>query len=98
MMKRTQPASHRIVRWIFQRGNELLTCGVDRESDRPSYTLSLVPNGSVDAAIVEMFASGIVALQRHAGLAAQLRERGWTLIAYTGARSAGRRSVQPAVA
>ena len=98
MMKRTQPTSHRIVRWIFQRGNELLTCRVDQESDRSSYTLSLVPNSNVDAAVVEMFESGIVALQRHAGMAAQLRELGWTLIAYTGSRSADRRSYQPAVA
>jgi len=98
MMKRTQPTSHRIVRWIFQRGNELLTCRVDQESDRSSYTLSLVPNRNVDAAVVEMFESGIVALQRHAGIAARLRELGWTLIAYTGSRSAGRRSYQPAVA
>ena len=98
MMKRTQPASHRLVRWIFQRGNELLTCGVDRESGRSSYTVSLVPNSKVDGAIVEIFESGIVALQRHARIAALLRERGWTLIAYSGSRSAGRRSYQPAVA
>lgn len=98
MMERTRPTSRRIVRWIFQRGNELLTCGVDRESDRSSYTLSLVPNSNVDAALVEMFESGVGALQRHAGIAAQLRELGWTLIAYTGERAACRRNYQPAAA
>ena len=98
MMKRTRPTSHRVVRWIFQRGNELLTCGVDQESDRSSYTLSLVPNSNVNDATIEMFESGVVALQRHAGIAAQLRELGWTLIAYTGERSASHRRFQPVLA
>lgn len=98
MIKRTQPKSHRIVRWIFQRGNALLTCGVDRESGSSPYMLSLVPNGNVDGAIVETFESGVIALQRHARIAAQLRELGWTLIAYTGRGATGRRHYQPAVA
>jgi len=60
--------------------------------------LSLVPNSNVDGAMVEMFESGVIALQRHAGIAAQLRELGWTLIAYTGRGATGRRHYQPAVA
>jgi hypothetical protein len=83
MTKRTQPTSQRIVRWIFQKGNELVTCGVDRETGHPSYTLSLVSNIEADAGIVEVFESGVVALQRHARIAAHLRELGWTVVAYT---------------
>ena len=83
MSQRTEPASHRIVRWIFQKGNELVTCGVVQEAGRPSYTLSLVSNAKEDDGIVEVFESGVTALQRHARIAARLRELGWTVVAYT---------------
>ena len=83
MTKHTQPAAHRIVRWIFQKGNELVTCGVVQEPGRPSYTLSLVSNARDDDGIVEVFESGVMALQRHARVAAHLRELGWTVVAYT---------------
>ena len=84
MMKRTQPpTSHRIVRWIFQKGNELVTCGVVQETGRPSFTLSLVSTAKEDHGIVEVFESGVMALQRHARVAAHLRELGWTVVAYT---------------
>lgn len=73
---RVHPASRRIVCWIFQPGNDLLTCGVDRDSNRASYTLSILPNSNVDAAVVESFESSVVALQRHAAIAARLRELG----------------------
>ena len=98
MINRTQFTSHRMVRWIFQRGHELLTCAVDQESERSSYTLSLVSSVRADALLVERFESGVLALQRHAAIAARLRELGWTLIAYTGKRSAERRTCQPAAA
>ena len=83
MSKRTEPAAHRIVRWIFQKGNELVTCGVVQEAGRPSYTLSLVSNAKEDDGLVEVFESGVMALQRHARVAAHLRELGWTVVAYT---------------
>ena len=83
MINRTEPASHRIVRWIFQKGNELVTCGVVQEAGRPSYTLSLVSNAREDDGLVEVFESGVMALQRHARVAAHLRELGWTVVAYT---------------
>ena len=83
MMKRTEPASQRIVRWIFQKGNELVTCGVVQETGHPSFTLSLVSTAREDDGIVEVFESGVMALQRHARVAAHLRELGWTVVAYT---------------
>ena len=50
-----------------------------------------------DDPIVEMFESGVGALQRHAWIVAQLRELGWTLVAYTGECSGSRR-FRPALA
>ena len=81
MMKRTQPTSHRILRWIFQRGDDLLACGVDQESDH-SFTVWRVSNSDV-AVVEEAFASGFDALRHHASIAARLRELGFTVTAYT---------------
>ena len=86
----TPTAAHRIVHWTFEFGADRLTCAVDVIG--PLYRLSISPNGHDETAIAETFRSGAAALQRHAGLAARLREHGWTVIAYTGDRtSTGRR-------
>ena len=76
----------RILRWVFQRDNRLLTCQLDREGDRASYTLSLVPHWDVRQAVSETFDAGVGAFRRHATLADQLRSQGWTLAAYSVAR------------
>jgi hypothetical protein len=97
MIAGTRPASHRVVCWIFQRGNELLTCGVEWSSDRSTHTVSLFSNDSRKAGVVETFDSGVGALQRHAHIAARLREHGWRLVAYAGERS-NRQADRPAAA
>ena len=84
-----------IVQWTFQFGDDRLTCSV--EGSRSSYRLLVVPNGHGDAAISEAFDSSAAALQRHAELAASLRDRGWAVISYTGRETvAPRRRYQPA--
>jgi hypothetical protein len=72
----------RLLRWVFQRGNHLLTCQLDREGRRASYTLSIVPHWDVRQAASESFDAGVNAFRRHAAIADQLRSRGWTLAAY----------------
>ena len=76
----------RILRWVFQRDNRLLTCQLDREGHQASYTLSLVPHWDVRQAVSETFDAGVTAFRRHAAVADQLRNQGWTLAAYTVAR------------
>jgi hypothetical protein len=84
-----------IVHWTFQFGDDRLTCSV--EGHRLSYRLLIVPNGHADAAIVEAFDSSAAALQRHAAVAAALRDRGWAVISYTGRETvAPRRRYQSA--
>jgi hypothetical protein len=73
----------RLLRWVFQRDNQFLTCQLDREGRRSSYTLSLVPHWDVAHAAAETFEAGISAFRRHAAIADQLRGQGWTLAAYT---------------
>lgn len=78
--------SIRLLRWVFQRENRLLTCQLDREGHLAAYTLSLVPHWDVREAVSETFEAGVSAFRRHAAIAEQLRGQGWTLAAYSVAR------------
>jgi hypothetical protein len=78
--------SIRLLRWVFQRDNRLLTCQLDREGRQASYTLSLVPHWDIREAVVETFDAGVSAFRRHAAIAGRLRGQGWTLTAYSVAR------------
>ena len=70
-----------IVRWIFQRGNDLVSCHVERADDQ-AYAVCLVPYGSEVGRFVERCDAAIGAFQRHASIAAYLRGNGWKLAAY----------------
>jgi len=72
-----------MLRWIFQKGTQLVTCQLDREARATGYTLALIPHRDLDATIIERFGSGMRALHRHASIAARLRQLGWTVIVYT---------------
>ena len=75
-----------LLRWVFQRENQLITCQLDREGRQAAYTLSLVPHWDVRHAVSETFEAGVSAFRRHATVAEQLRSQGWTLAAYSVAR------------
>jgi hypothetical protein len=72
----------RLLRWIFQRDNQTLTCQVDQQPGAGNYTLSLVPHSDA-AAEAETFSTAWSAFRRHATIASELRRSGWTLAAYT---------------
>ena len=96
-MKATPRRAHAVGQWILQYGKDVVTCGVHWHPDTSRYLLSVVPNGLEDAAMTEPFASGVAALARHAAIAAALRARGWTVLAYSDACPApGRRQRQAA--
>ena len=77
--------SRRLLRWIFRKGNQSLTCQLDRDGGRGAYMLSLVPHWNVGQALVERHLEGMGAFRRHAAIAEQLRVQGWILDAYTSA-------------
>ena len=81
---RKNPTIH-LLRWVFQRENQLITCQLDREGRQSAYTLSLVPHWDVRRAVSENFDAGVSAFRRHATVAEQLRSQGWTLAAYSAA-------------
>ena len=70
-----------ILRWIFQRGNDLVSCHVERANDQ-AYAVCLVPYGSEVERFVERCDAAISAFQRHASIAAYLRGNGWKLASY----------------
>ena len=74
--------SIRLLRWVFQRENRLLTCQLDREGHQNAYVLSLVPHWDVRRAVSETYDAGVNAFRRHAAIADDLRRQGWTLAAY----------------
>jgi hypothetical protein len=84
-MKRmtTKRRANPVLRWVFRRGRDLLTCQLDREGHRGAYTLSLVPHWDVRQAAIERFDASIAAFRGHAAVANHLRAAGWTLAAYT---------------
>ena len=73
----------RLLRWVFQRDNQLLTCQLDMEGHQRSYTLSVIPHWDVRQAALETFDAGVSAFRRHAAIAEQLRGQGWMLAAYS---------------
>ena len=83
MKKMTRPSSRRVLRWIFRRGNHLLTCQLTKVFGS-RYILSLVPHWDRAHGDSESFDSGLSALHRHAVIAKSLRDAGWKVVAYTG--------------
>ena len=78
----------RLLRWVFRRDDQLVTCQLDRETSRPGYTLALVPHWDVRQTIVTSFEESVPAFQHHAALASELRQQGWTLASYDAPQAA----------
>ena len=72
-----------LIRWQFERDERHLACMVQAMPITSSYEVAIVPLWDVGRSSVETFDSPAAALHRHAAIAADLREAGWTLAAYT---------------
>jgi len=77
----TRQSPRRLLAWTFRRGAQFLTCELLSTSDH-RYAVIVTPHSSGGTAIVEELESGVGAFQRHAALALQLRQQGWTVVAY----------------
>jgi hypothetical protein len=65
-----------ILRWVFQRGPETLTCAVGRGNPL-SYDVCVLPHWNLSDSTVERFDAPASALRRHAEIASRLRQAGW---------------------
>jgi hypothetical protein len=90
MLPDNQPAEP-IVQWQLQRGPRSVTCRIDSAGSTPAYEVATIPHWDVTRAIVEVFGDLGPALRRHAAIAAELREAGWRVAAY----SSSARSQEP---
>lgn len=75
-MKTSQPESTRVLRWVFRRSNDTITCEIDETGDR-RFEVCIVPHWDVSAGTIERFDAAYRAFERHAQLARRLREAGW---------------------
>src|SRR5688572_31418310 len=66
-----------ILRWVFHRGPDALTCAVEAGGRRSSYEVCVLPHWNLSEASVEQFDAPASALRRHAEIASRLRKAGW---------------------
>jgi len=71
----------RLLGWTFQRGTRLLSCEVLAEPDG-TFSVVTLANDSTHPLMHERLAAGVAAFQQHATVALQLRQQGWTVVAY----------------
>ena len=75
-----------LIRWQFERGDRHVACMINlalETQTAAAFEVATVPLWDVAHAAVESFDSPREAIHRHAAIAADLREAGWTLAAYT---------------
>src|SRR4051812_26136973 len=66
-----------ILRWVFHRGPDVLTCAVETAGHRASCDVCVLPHWNLSVATVERFDAPASALRRHAEIASRLRDAGW---------------------
>ena len=66
-----------ILRWVFHRGPDTLTCAVEAGGRPSSFDVCILPHWNLSEATVEHFDTPASALRRHAEIASRLRESGW---------------------
>lgn len=72
-----------LVRWEFARAHQHLMCAIRSTPADSSFELAIVPLWDVGRAAIETFSTATAALRRHAAVAADLRDAGWTVASYT---------------
>ena len=70
-----------LIRWVLQRGEEILTCQVDAHVNGAAYDVCVVPHWDVNAASIEVISTPGRAFQRHAEIAMRLRDADWFVTA-----------------
>lgn len=74
-------APQRLLAWTFRRDAQFLTCELLCTADQ-QYAVIVTPHWSTGTTIVEELQTGVKAFQRHASIAMQLRQQGWSVVAY----------------
>jgi len=70
-----------VLRWVMNRFGRVVTCELDATPDG-QYEVCVVPHWDVQASVVQRFPNVMAALERHAEIARELRDAGWTVLAH----------------
>ena len=71
-----------MIRWQFRFRDRYLTCGVSK-TGASGFSVVTLPHHNVRRGTVEIYKDLASALQRHAAIALQLRNSGWSIASYT---------------
>ena len=72
-----------LVRWNFARDHRQLMCAIRATAAASSFEVATIPLWDVGQAAIETFKTAGAALRRHAAIAADLRDAGWTVASYS---------------
>lgn len=78
----SEPDRARVLRWVFSRGRDLLTCELALSDDDACYELRTLSGAAPSSRSIERFADVTVAFQRQSALEGRLVADGWSLDAY----------------
>jgi hypothetical protein len=67
-----------MLRWDFLRGHKAVTCEV-RATGASSYDVCVIPHWDVSSSVVERFAHPVAALRRHAQIASDFQQAGFSV-------------------
>ena len=70
------------LRWEFARRHQHVMCAI-RAASTSCWEVATIPLWDVSGTAIETFSTASEALRRHAAIAADLRDNGWRMAAYT---------------
>jgi hypothetical protein len=82
-VERHNPPGSPMVRWDFARNHQHVVCTILAGPAESFYEVAIVPLWDIGCAAIETFSTATAALRRHAAIAAQLRDAGWRVAAYS---------------
>jgi hypothetical protein len=82
--KRRNPKRTSLIRWDFARNHQHVMCTIQGRPAESLYELAVVPLWDIGRSAIETFSTATAALRRHAAIAAELRDAGWRVAAYSG--------------
>jgi hypothetical protein len=74
-----------MLRWVFQRQDRFITCELDAVRDG-QYEVCVIPHWDVRASVIEQWPNVLTAVERHARLAREFRDAGWTVLTHVHTR------------
>ena len=72
-----------VVRWDCARDHQHVVCTILARPAESFYEVAIVPLWDIGRSAVESFTTVRAALARHAAIAAELRDAGWRVAAYS---------------